>query len=427
MQREYPEFTDAEQLDRLVKIYQALHAAPELSHFEEKTGAFMANNLRALHYAVSERFGRYENPEWTCHGVVAVLKNGDGPTVLYRADMDALPLKEQTGLPYASQVMMPNEDGEIVPVMHACGHDLHCTLLLGVAETMQTLRARWRGTLLLVVQPAEEGTDTGAAAILRAGLYEEFARPDHVIAFHGRADASAGTMAYVPGYAMADVTSIRITVRGVGGHGAAPHLCKDPIVLSAQIILALQTIVSRELNPLEPAVITVGAIHGGHARNVIPEEVLLEVTVRCYKQTVREEMIGAIERLCAQLGRAAGLAEERLPRVDVILSSPAVYNDPELVRRAAEMFGNVLGPERVTQATPVMGSEDFALYGLNHQIPSALFWIGAVAPERISAYEASGRVLPQLHASNYIIDARNTLRAGVPAATALLLELLGKT
>ncbi len=413
-----------DQLDHLEKIYQQLHAAPELSHFEEKTGQFMAARLRALGYAVTDQFGHYENPHWTCHGVVALLKNGPGPTVLYRADMDALPVQEQTGLPYASRVAMRNENGEEVPVMHACGHDLHCTLLLGVAAQMQQRAAQWSGTLMLVVQPAEESTDTGAAAMLRAGLYEKFARPDYVIAFHSHAGAATGTIHYVSGYAMADVTSLQITIYGHGGHGAAPHLCKDPIVLAAEIILALQTIVSREIDPMEPAVITVGAIHGGHARNIIPEEVSLELTVRCYQRSVRKQIIAAIRRITTNLGRAAGMQEDRLPVVKVLLCGPAVYNDPDLTSRAVQVFRRVLGEESVKPTKPVMGAEDFALYGMEQKIPSAMFWLGAVAPERIKTHEASGTMLPQLHAPEYAIDVRPALRTGIKAATSLLLDLL---
>src|SRR5256885_2697598 len=259
----------------LVSTYKSLHAAPELSHHEEKTAAFFATQLRAMGYTVTERVGKYENPEWTGYGVVAVLKNGPGPTVLLRTELDALPVDEKTGLPYASKVKTKNEAGQDVSVMHACGHDIHITNMLGTAKMLSELKNQWHGTLIILGQPAEETID-GARAVLRDGLYDKVPKPDYTIALHDSSELAAGTVGYTPGYALASSTSVDIKIRGVGGHGARPETTKDPVVVAAQVILALQTIVSRENWPLDPAVITVGSIHGGTKHNIIPDEVNLQ-------------------------------------------------------------------------------------------------------------------------------------------------------
>ena len=293
-----------QQIGSLLTTYKMLHAAPELSHHEEKTSAFFASELRALGYTVTDHVGKYTKPEWTAYGVVAVMKNGAGPTVFVRTDLDALPVEEKTGLPYASTVRAKNDLGQEVPVMHACGHDIHITTMLGTAKTLAHLKDQWRGTLVLIGQPAEEVID-GARALLADGLYTRFPRPDFVIALHDSADLEAGKVGYTSGYAMASSTSVDIKIRGVGGHGSRPDSAKDPIVLAAQVILALQTIVSRENSPLDPAVITVGSIHGGTKHNIIPDEVNLQITVRAHREEVRLKLLAGIERITkGKIGRA---------------------------------------------------------------------------------------------------------------------------
>jgi len=302
--------TLTERVDRevpsLVSIYKDLHRAPELSTHEEKTSALVAKELRAAGFDVTERFGTYEDPASTCYGVVAVMKNGAGPVVLIRSDMDALPVREETALPYASSVRAKNATGDDVGVMHACGHDIHMSTLIGTARILAQTRDRWHGTAILIGQPAEEVVK-GADGMLRGGLYEKFGKPAYAIALHDSASLPAGTIGFTPGYTMAASDSIDITIRGIGGHGAAPEKAKDPVVIAAQVILALQTLVSRENSPLDPVVLTVGSIHGGTKRNIIPDEVKLLVTMRTYKAEVRQRMLASIERVVKGITMAAGV------------------------------------------------------------------------------------------------------------------------
>jgi len=284
------------ELPQLVNTYKMLHAAPELSHYEEKTSAFLAGQLRSFGYTVTERVGKYDRPQFTSYGLVAIMKNGAGPTVLVRGDMDALPVEEKNDVPYASKVKTKNDSGQEVSVMHACGHDVHITSLIGTAKLLAALRDQWHGTLILIGQPAEE-TGDGARAMLADGLYTRFPKPDFVLGLHDNADYEAGKVVYVPGYAMASATSIDLVVRGLGGHGSKPEATKDPVVLASQIILALQTIISRENSPLDPAVVTIGSIHGGAKRNIIPDEVVLQLTVRTYKEEVRQHILDSIARI----------------------------------------------------------------------------------------------------------------------------------
>src|SRR5713226_6439222 len=305
------------EIGRLVATYKMLHAAPELSHHEEKTTAFFAAELRSLGYAVTEHIGKYDRPGFSGYGVVAMMKNGDGPTVLVRTDLDALPVEEKTGLPYASTVKTKNDAGQDVGVMHACGHDIHITNMLGTAKMLAQLKDQWRGTLVLIGQPAEETID-GAKAMLADGLYSRIPRPDYAIALHDNADLEAGKVAYCPGYALANSTSVEITIRGLGGHGSKPEATKDPIVVAAQTILALQTIISRENSPLDPAVVTVGSIHGGTKSNITPDEVKLLLTVRTFKEDVRLRIIASIERIAKGVALAAGVPEDRAPIIKEI-------------------------------------------------------------------------------------------------------------
>ena len=416
------------ELASLVAVYKMLHANPELSHYEEKTSAFVAKELRTLGYSVTERIGKYDRPEWVGYGVAAVLKNGEGPVVLVRADMDALPVEEKTGLPYASKVRAKNDAGQEVGVMHACGHDVHITTLLGTARMLMQLRDQWRGTLVLIGQPAEETID-GAKAMINDGLYSKVPRPDYAIALHDHGEIEAGKIGYTSGFALASSTSVDITVRGIGGHGSTPQVAKDPIVVAAQIVMALQTIVSRETSPLDPAVVTVGTIHGGTKRNIIPEEVKLQLTVRAYKEAVREKLIASIERIAQGTAIAAGIPAELAPIVKVSETeiTPATYNDPALTERLTSAFAKALGVENVVQWPQIMGSEDFGRFGLEgHQIPTVLFWVGAADPAKVAESKRTGKLLPGAHSPLFAPLPEPTIRTGVKAMTSAVLELMKK-
>jgi amidohydrolase len=306
---------DAE-LPSLVGIYKDIHAHPELSGHESRTAALVGRELRATGCQVTEHVGKYENSKLKAYGVVGVMKNGDGPTVLVRTDMDALPVKEETGLPYASKVVAKNEEGKEVHVMHACGHDAHIAAFIGTARALAKLKDQWRGTILFVAQPAEE-LGNGARALLKDGLYEKFGKPNFALGFHDKADLETGHIGVTEGYTYANVDSVDVTVRGVGGHGAYPHKTKDPIVLAAEMINAWQTIASRENNPLDPIVITVGSIQGGTKHNIVPDEVKMQLTVRTYKPEVRERVLAAIERIAKGIAAAGGIPPERAPSVSV--------------------------------------------------------------------------------------------------------------
>jgi hippurate hydrolase len=412
---------------QLVNTYKALHAAPELSHHEEKTAAFLASQLRTLGFTVTERVGKYAEPEWTSYGVVAVLKNGVGPTVLVRTELDALPVEEKNELPYASKVKTKNDAGQDVSVMHACGHDIHMTAFLGTAKMLAALKDQWHGTLVMIGQPAEE-TVNGARAMLTDGLYSRFPKPDFALALHDSADVEAGKITWCPGYAMASSTSVDLVIRGLGGHGARPEATKDPVVIAAQTVLALQTIVSREKSALDPAVITVGTIHGGTKRNIIPDEVTLQLTIRTYKEEVRQNILASIERIARGQALAAGVPEDRAPVLKVIESenAPSTYNDPELSERIAAAIGRTIGKENVVQAQPLMVSEDFGTLSLDHKIPAFMFWLGAVEPARVEAARKSGKPLPSLHSSLFEPQPEPTLRTGIKAMTTAVLELMKK-
>jgi hippurate hydrolase len=411
---------DAE-LPSLVATYKQLHAAPELSQHEEKSAALVAGRLRELGYTVTERVGKYDEPGMTCYGVVAVMKNGNGPTIYVRSDLDGLPVTEQTGLAYASTVRTKNATGEEVGVMHACGHDVHMTTLLGAAKMLAATKNRWHGTLVLIGQPAEEVVK-GAAAMLKDGLYERFGKPDAVIAFHDSANLAAGTVGYTPGYFMASGDSVNVTIRGMGGHGASPQSTKDPVVIAAEFILALQTIVSRENSPLDPAVVTVGSIHGGTKRNIIPDEVKLLLTVRTYKPEVRKRVLASIARIAKNIALAAGVPESLAPTVELLdaESIGSTYNDPAMTERLAAALKPVLGEKNVMQTDPLMVSEDFSLYNLDRKIPTVMMNLGAVPAARI----ASGERLPSLHSSLFYPDPEPTLRTGVKGVTAMVWELM---
>ncbi len=399
-------------LPSLVETYRTLHANPELSQQEAKSSALLADRLRALGYEVTYPFGRYKEPNTTCYGVVAVMKNGNGPTVLVRSDMDGLPITEQTGLAYASQN---------TGVMHACGHDVHMTTLIGTAKMLADLKSQWRGTVILIGQPAEEIV-RGAEGMLAAGLYEKFGTPNFAVALHDWAALEAGKVGYRAGEFMAATDSLNIVVRGVGGHGAAPHTTKDPVVLAAETIMGLQTVVCRERPPLAPAVVTVGKIEGGTKRNIIPDEVRLYLTVRTFEPAVRTRVLEAIQRIPRGLAIAAGIPEDRMPVYEHLAaeSVAATYNDPALTERLSKSIGGELGAANVVLIDPAMVSEDFGLFGLNRKIPTVLLALGAADPALLAA-----NTQPGLHSSKFAPHQPElVLATGVRAATAAVLDLL---
>ncbi|HEX6648186.1 MAG TPA: amidohydrolase [Pyrinomonadaceae bacterium] len=405
--------------------YKALHAAPELSHREEKTSIFVAGELRKLGFTVTEKIGKYQNAQWTGYGLVAVLKNGAGPTVLVRTELDALPVEEKTGVAYASQVKTKNDAGVEVGVMHACGHDIHITSFLGTAKLLTELKDRWSGTLIMLGQPAEE-TGDGANAMLRDNLYTNFPKPDFAIALHDEPKLETGKVGYTPGYALASATSIDIKIKGIGGHGSLPEATKDPIVVAAQVVLALQTIISRENAPLDPAVVTVGSIHGGTRYNIIPDEVNLQLTVRTYKEEVRKRILASIERIVKAAAMSAGIPDDRAPIVKVAEGTGSTYNDPQLSERLAGVFKQALGDDNVVKMDPIMASEDFGYFSLDHKIPTTLFWLGASDPAKVKANRETGAELPRLHSALFAPVPEPTLRTGVKAMTSAVLDLMKK-
>jgi amidohydrolase len=416
----------ASELPSLLAIYKDIHSHPELSWHEERTSALIAKELRAVGCEVTEQFGKYDNPNLKGYGVIGIMKNGDGPMVLVRTDMDALPVHEETGLPYASKVTTTNDDGKEVPVAHACGHDAHMAAFIGTARALQGLKDRWQGTIMFVAQPAEE-TVTGARALLKAGLYSRFGKPTFALGFHDKADLQTGHIGVTEGYTYANVDSVNITVRGEGGHGAYPHKTKDPIVLSAEIINALQTIASRENNPLDPIVVTVGSIHGGTKHNIIPDEVKMQLTVRTYKSDVRDRVLTDIDRIAKGCAAAAAIPPDRVPIVDVLKDqfTPATYNNPALTKRLVAVWKKVLGPDNVDMVDPTMGGEDFSEYSLpDHSIPAVDFHIGAVDPAKIAEYKKEGKELPSLHSSKFAPVPEPTIRVGIISMTSAVLELM---
>jgi amidohydrolase len=420
---------DAEsELPSLLAIYKDIHSHPELSWHEEQTSALVAKELRAAGCEVTENFGRYDDPKLKCYGVIGVMKNGAGPTVLVRTDMDALPVHEETGLPYASKITTKNDEGRDVPVMHACGHDAHMSAFVGTARVLQRLKDQWAGTIIFVGQPAEE-TGNGARALLKAGLYSRFGKPDFALGFHDKADLQTGHIGVTEGYTYANVDSVDVTVRGVGGHGAYPYKTKDPVVLAAEMISAWQTIASRENNPLDPIVITVGSIHGGNKHNIIPDEVKMQLTVRTYKSDVRDRVLAAIDRIAKGTAAAGGVPPERAPIVEVLRDqfTPATYNNPELTRRLVAVWKKVLGPQNVDMVDPTMGGEDFSEYSLpDHSIPAVDFHIGAVDPAKIAEFKKAGKELPSLHSSKFAPVPEPTIRVGIIGMTSAVLELMKK-
>ncbi len=409
----------AKELPSLVSLYQELHAQPELSLHEEESAARVAKELRDAGLEVTEHMGGY--------GVVGVLRNGDGPVILVRSDLDALPVKEQTGLPYASTRIVKDDTGREVPVMHACGHDVHMTCLIGTARALSQLRDQWSGTLIMIGQPAEERV-IGARLMLRAGLFTKFPKPDKALALHCSADLPHSTVGIVEGYALANVDSLEILVRGVGGHGSMPHLSKDPIVLVSQIVLALQTIVSREIKPGDPAVVTVGSIHGGTKSNIIPDEVRLQLTLRSYKAETRAKLIESIRRIVQAQAESAAMPADKMPVVIVSDDrASSLYNHPALCTEVRAAIEPVLGAANVRTRDPVMGAEDFSEFGMTgEKVPLCMFWLGTQDPADVATAKEKGVTLPSLHSPLFRPVPGPTIETGVKAMTSTVLALMKK-
>jgi amidohydrolase len=406
-------------LPGLLALYRELHANPELSLQEVKTAARLAEIVRALGFEVTTGVGKT--------GVVAVLRNGPGPVLLLRTDLDGLPVQEATGLPFASKVRATTDEGQESGVMHACGHDLHMTAWVGAAQRLVAARASWSGTLVMIGQPAEE-RGTGARLMLADGLYKRFPKPTHALAFHDSASLPAGTIGYTPGYALANVDSVDLLVRGVGGHGAYPHTTKDPIVLAARIVGALQTLVSRELDPQEPAVVTVGSFHAGSKHNIISAEAALQLTVRSYTPEARKLLLDGIARIAKGEAIAAGLPAELAPVVKVRDEfTPATFNTPELTESTVALLTKRFGGERVKQQRPAMGGEDFSRYYLADQsIQSFLFWVGGVPLKAWTAAKGDVGKLPSLHSALWAPDAEAVIRTATEAMVTAALGVLAK-
>ena len=406
-------------LPELLEVYRDLHAHPELSFQEVRTAATLAARMRALGFAVTEGVGQT--------GVVAVLENGPGPVLMIRADMDALPLEEKTGLPYASKVRATTRDGIESPVMHACGHDTHMTAWTGAAQALVAMRDRWSGTLVMILQPAEE-IGLGAKAMLDDGLFTRFPKPSHVIAFHDSAELPAGTIGYTPGWMLANVDSVDLIVRGQGGHGAYPHKTKDPIVIAARIVTSLQTLVSRECDPQDAAVVTVGSFVAGAKHNIIPDEAKLLITVRSYSDETRAALLAGIERIARGEAMAAGVPEDRMPVMTVEQDyTPATYNTPQFSDHVAGVLAAHFGPDRVRQVPSVMGGEDFGqYYRADNSIESLIFWVGGVDPDKVAAAQRGEVKLPSLHSPHWAPDPVAVIGTAAKAMTVAALGILAK-
>jgi hippurate hydrolase len=411
---ETPQEWVAAEVPQLTQLYESLHQAPELSFQEENTSARMAELLRELGLTVTEQVGG--------HGVVGVLENGVGKTLLLRADMDALPVVEVTELPYASQVKTRDERGATVGVMHACGHDMHMTNLVGAVRFLASHRDLWQGTLVVIFQPAEE-RGAGAQAMIDDGLLSRFPRPNYAVALHVAADRPAGTVGYRAGYACANVDSVDITIRGRGGHGAYPHTTIDPVVIAARLVLDLQTIVSREIDPIEPAVITIGSIHGGTKHNVIGDTCELQLTVRSYTPEVREQLLKSIRRKALAAAASSNAPE---PEVKVSEGTPALFNDPQLTARVVAALKPALGEANVIEVPPTMGGEDFGRFG-GAGVPIVMLQLGAVNSERLDEFKKAGTPPPSLHSPKFYPDPERTITTGVATLATAAMELLRPT
>jgi hippurate hydrolase len=402
-----------EQLPALLETYRYLHENPEVSFEEKETAAFIAQLWRDSGYEVTSSVGG--------HGVVGLLKNGEGPTVMLRCDLDALPVTEQTQLPFASTKRVELPGGATSGVMHACGHDIHMTNLVASARYMADHQDAWSGTLMVIAQPAEE-RGAGAKAMLADGLFERFPKPDFAVALHVSGDKRAGEVAVLPGYALANVDSVDIHVKGRGGHGSAPHTAIDPIVQAAHLVVSLQTIVSREVKPIDPAVVTVGSIHGGTKHNIIGSECHLQITVRSYSQEVRGQVLSAIRRKARAVAQSFDAPE---PEITVSEGTPSLKNDLDLTRRLKAVFAGAIGEENVAEDEPSMGGEDFSQFG-RAGVPILMYRLGTISQSRLDRFKQLGVPPPSLHSSHYYPDVEPSLRTGVMTMTAAALDLLSK-
>jgi amidohydrolase len=403
----------------LLALYRDLHAHPELSFEEVRSAAKLAGEAKKLGFKVTTGVGKT--------GVVAVLENGPGPVLMLRADMDALPVTEQTGLPFASKVRATTAEGVETGVMHACGHDIHMTAWVATARQLVAMKDQWAGTLVMIAQPAEE-IGMGSAAMLKDGLYSRFPKPAAVIAFHDSAALPAGVIGYVDGYTMANVDSVDVVVKGVGGHGAYPHLARDPILLAARIVTALQSLVAREIDPLESGVVTVGSIQGGTTHNIIPDEATLLITVRSYTPQIRQQLLDGIARIAKGEAIAAGVPEDRMPVVTARNDhTPATLNTQPLTGQIMQAFAARFGPERVRTMKPQMGGEDFSRYRLaDPSIQSLLFWVGAVPQDKWDAAGGDLAKLPSIHSPFWAPDPAPTIAAATEAMVTAALTVLGR-
>ncbi|MFC2081550.1 M20 family metallopeptidase, partial [Bacteroidota bacterium] len=391
-------------------LYRHFHQNPELSFEEYNTAERLSTELETLGFEMSRNIGG--------NGFVGIMKNGEGPVIMIRTDLDALPLQEKTGLAFASRV--PG-------VMHACGHDMHMTVWLGTAKVLSSMKDYWNGTLMMVAQQAEEKSG-GSNAMIKDGLFKRFSVPDYALAYHVSAELKAGTIGFRPGAFLAGVNSVDITVHGVGGHGAMPHVAVDPIVLSARMIMAFQTIPSREINPLEPAVVTVGSIHGGTVHNIIPDEVKMQLTVRFYKDEVYASIVESLKRISSGIAASAGLPESLYPEVKPMEQfTPPLVNDEMLTMDAVNSFASILGEQNVIEVEPVTAGEDFARYGRTvEKVPIAMFWLGTVENTKFQEHVHNNVALPGLHNPGFYPDFEPTYKTGVSAMSKAALDLFNK-
>jgi amidohydrolase len=409
-----PEFTT--QLDKdypsIEALYQDLHRNPELAFNEVQTAKKLAERVKALGFEVTTGIGGT--------GIVAILKNGPGPIAMLRTELDALPVQEKTGLAFASSVTTKNAAGETVPVMHACGHDVHMSAWYATAKLMAENRKAWSGTLMLVGQPAEEPLK-GSAAMLKDGLFKRFPKPDYAISLHDEGTLPAGQVGWHAAHFRASADTITITIHGQGGHGATPQETRDPVVMSARIVMALQTLISRENNPADPVVITVGSIHGGTQANIVPDQVKLLLTVRTFKPEVRQRVLASIVREVEGEAMAAGAPKK--PQIDIVPGADSVYNDPELTARAVAAVQGALGTQNVVEMPAKMTSEDFANYG-QAGVKAVLLHVGAVEPGKLAAARKAGKYPPGTHSPQWAPEFKPTVRSFITAETAILLDLL---
>lgn len=401
----------AKQVPEMVALYKEFHAAPELSFMEVQTAAKLAAELKAVGCEVTTGVGKT--------GVVGVLKNGAGPTVMLRSDLDALPVLEATGLPYASKVMMKDRFGTDAPAMHACGHDIHITCLIGMARYLSANKNDWCGTVIFLGQPAEEIV-SGAEAMLKDGLFTRFPKPDFALALHVDHELPTGKIGHRAGFALANTDAVDVVMRGRGGHGSAPNRAIDPVVQAAHFIVDLQTLVSRENSPFDPAVITVGSIHGGTKHNIIGDSCRMQLTVRSYTPEVRKRLLDGIVRKAKAAAASANAPE---PTIEFSDTTPAMFNDERLVERLVPVFHRALGKENVEPSEPSMGGEDFSRYGLAG-VPIFMFKLGSIAPQRLEAMSKAGKPLPTLHSALYYPDPELTIRTGLTAMSAAVRDLM---